>query len=102
VVLRSTPEGAAVEIDGKTMGVTPLVLPVVLPQPVLLKLDGYHPAREVLSAPGDAMVKLEREHHHHDHPGAKPIDPTTPTALPTAPPQPTEPADPTVPTEGLE
>ena len=43
------------------MGPTPALLTLSLPQEVHLSMKGYRPAREVLSSPGEILVRLQAE-----------------------------------------
>ncbi len=63
VVVRSEPTGAEVFVDDQPAGRTPAILHVALPHEVVLRHEGYHPAREVLSAPGEATIKLTPVRH---------------------------------------
>jgi serine/threonine protein kinase len=65
LVLESEPKGAAVQLDGQMLGVTPVTLPLVPDAPhvlVTLSLDGYE-TKELKVSAADAptqLVKLER------------------------------------------
>jgi serine/threonine-protein kinase len=61
VVLRSEPAGAAITIDGKPQGTTPAVLSVAVPTEFHLALKGYRPAHDVITGPGETLVKLVAE-----------------------------------------
>jgi serine/threonine-protein kinase len=58
VIVRTDPSGASVVVDGRTLGTTPALLTLALPQEVFLSLKGYRTAHEVLSAPGETSIKL--------------------------------------------
>ncbi len=59
VVIRSDPPGALVVVDSNPVATTPAVVPLVLPHEVTLTLDGYSPAREVVTG-SEINVHLTR------------------------------------------
>jgi serine/threonine-protein kinase len=61
VVLRTKPPGADAIVDGKVVGQTPVLLSLALPHEVQLRLDGYRPTKEVITAAGDVVVALVAE-----------------------------------------
>jgi serine/threonine-protein kinase len=89
VIVRSTPAGAAVMIEGKQVGFTPLAVSVTPPQNLTLSLAGYQSVNEVLT--GDAEVSLKLEpvppppKAPPPKPAAKPPKPAAPK--PAAPPK---------------
>ncbi|WP_224247527.1 serine/threonine protein kinase [Hyalangium gracile] len=65
LVLNSQPSGAAVQLDGQPLGVTPVKLPLTADAPpvsVTLSLEGYSPATRQVSAANapTLLVELER------------------------------------------
>jgi hypothetical protein len=61
VVVRSEPVGATVSIEGRSVGTTPALLTLSLPQEIVVSHKGYRSAREVLSNPGETIVRLQPE-----------------------------------------
>jgi serine/threonine-protein kinase len=86
VILRSEPPGATVTVDGKPAGTTPTLLSIALPQEVYLSLDSYQPAKEIVSAPGETVVKLVPEKKHEPVRPAAHRPPAKPKAAPAAKP----------------
>jgi hypothetical protein len=82
-VVRSDPEGAEVLIGDKTVGTTPAVLNVALPQEIVVRHEGYRASREVLAAPGTVTVKLSALRRAATE--KRPL-PTLPAAPPQKPP----------------
>jgi serine/threonine protein kinase len=58
LVVRSTPAGAAVVVDGKRRGVTPARLRVRLPASIVVRRSGYRPARLRAERGGDHHLRL--------------------------------------------
>jgi hypothetical protein len=58
VVVRSVPPGAQIIVDDQVVSVTPALLSLTLPTQIDLLLDGYKPAREVVTDPGEVTIKL--------------------------------------------
>jgi hypothetical protein len=59
VVIRSTPPGAAVILDGKQVGFTPLATSVSPPQNLTLSLAGHRSLNEVVTKEGELSFQLE-------------------------------------------
>jgi serine/threonine-protein kinase len=59
VVIRSTPPGAAVLLDGKQVGFTPLATSVSPPQNLTLSLAGHQTLNEVVTKEGELSFQLE-------------------------------------------
>jgi eukaryotic-like serine/threonine-protein kinase len=61
VVVRSEPSGAMVSVEGRPMGPTPALLTLALPQEIFVSQKGFRTAREVLSMPGEVLIRLQAE-----------------------------------------
>jgi serine/threonine protein kinase len=83
IELRTQPPGATVLLGDREVGQTPLKLQLVLPQEVVVKLDGYEPVRRTLRGPADAEIVLERRPTAAAAPVARPVRRSNPPLAPS-------------------